>query len=109
MNELTQQRFRPLIEKRLAAIQEQMLMHRPVAGSNDPAGESAEKELRDEERRLQSALQRLATGVYGRCIRCGRDLPVKRLEREPAALTCDPCPPRSGRPARPERRRTTVA
>jgi len=40
---------------------------------------------------LDDALTRLDAGTYGVCERCGRPIPVERLEARPAARTCVAC------------------
>jgi RNA polymerase-binding transcription factor DksA len=40
---------------------------------------------------LDLALERLRQGTYGVCERCGRPIPVERLEIRPAARTCVSC------------------
>jgi RNA polymerase-binding transcription factor DksA len=40
---------------------------------------------------VHAALGRLAAGTYGRCERCGGQIPVDRLEAVPAARTCREC------------------
>jgi RNA polymerase-binding transcription factor DksA len=48
---------------------------------------------------VDRAADRLAAGVYGRCVRCGRDIGDARLEALPAAETCIACAEsRRGRP-----------
>ena len=45
-------------------------------------------------RRLQqvlAALQSIDDGTYGICIRCGKPIDPRRLEADPAALTCMDC------------------
>jgi RNA polymerase-binding transcription factor DksA len=45
--------------------------------------------LLDEERsQVELALQRLASGEYGRCIDCGKEIPRERLEAIPEAVRC---------------------
>jgi len=39
----------------------------------------------DELRMIDSALQRIGAGIYGRCVDCGRDIPFARLQAEPTA------------------------
>jgi len=41
--------------------------------------------------RLAHALKRMDTEEYGRCIRCGGEIPVERLRLVPEALLCVPC------------------
>ncbi|MEU3510541.1 TraR/DksA C4-type zinc finger protein [Streptomyces longwoodensis] len=40
---------------------------------------------------LDSALERLEAGDYGRCEQCGEPIPTERLEVRPAAKTCVRC------------------
>ncbi|WP_252444154.1 TraR/DksA family transcriptional regulator [Pseudonocardia humida] len=40
---------------------------------------------------LDRAVDRLAAGTYGRCVRCGGDIGPARLEALPAAETCIAC------------------
>lgn len=40
----------------------------------------------DELRRIDSALQRITSGVYGYCVDCGQEIPEERLRAEPTAL-----------------------
>ncbi|MEU5668017.1 TraR/DksA family transcriptional regulator [Streptomyces longwoodensis] len=40
---------------------------------------------------LDSALERLESGDYGRCEQCGEPIPTERLEVRPAAKTCVRC------------------
>jgi RNA polymerase-binding transcription factor DksA len=40
---------------------------------------------------VDAALERLASGVYGGCERCGRQIPADRLEARPTARTCVSC------------------
>lgn len=114
MNAITQERFRPLIEQRLVALDARLreatvLIGEPalVAGTSAVAsvmstatvsGADTVPGLHAEQMRLENALQRIDAGTYGRCIRCGYNLPVERLKREPDAVTCDPCKPRRRNP-----------
>jgi DnaK suppressor protein len=40
---------------------------------------------------LEAALQRLHAGTYGRCVDCGADIGLERLEANPAAERCFDC------------------
>jgi DnaK suppressor protein len=42
-------------------------------------------------REIDEALDRLAAGTYGRCVRCGTDIPTERLELRPFAAACVAC------------------
>jgi DnaK suppressor protein len=42
-------------------------------------------------RRIDSALERLARGVYGDCVSCGGPIEQKRLRALPFAVRCRPC------------------
>lgn len=41
--------------------------------------------------RLNNALIRIEKGEYGRCVWCGREIPLPRLREVPEALLCVPC------------------
>lgn len=45
------------------------------------------RELQD----IGAALDRMRAGSYGECLDCGCDIPVARLEAQPAALRCIAC------------------
>jgi RNA polymerase-binding transcription factor DksA len=49
--------------------------------------QQAERHLVD----VRDALERLASGRYGVCERCGAAIPVERLEARPVARTCVGC------------------
>jgi DnaK suppressor protein len=40
---------------------------------------------------ITGALRRIADGTYGRCERCGGEIPAERLEVLPQARFCVPC------------------
>lgn len=40
---------------------------------------------------IERALHRLATDTYGRCVSCGADISLQRLEQNPAIETCSNC------------------
>jgi len=53
-----------------------------------------EARLNDVKRRLErmvNALARMDAGTYGRCIRCGKDIPLGRLQAVPESLICVSC------------------
>jgi len=47
--------------------------------------------LKEERGRLFEADRRITQGAYGRCLLCGKDIAVVRLENQPDAVTCVPC------------------
>lgn len=40
---------------------------------------------------ISSALERIAKGNYGKCVKCGKDIPIERLEIFPEAGLCVDC------------------
>lgn len=89
-------------------------MLREVAGSQDALGgvveqqesefeEAAQKDRitrltsrlsqRDQQkiREIDSALERMAKGVYGKSANCGRDIDIQRLSALPSATLCIHC------------------
>lgn len=47
-------------------------------------GDSAEQVLGE----IDAALKRLDDGTYGKCVKCGREIPAERLEARPWAALC---------------------
>ena len=45
----------------------------------------------DELRGLDAARERIASGGYGECVDCGRDIDFERLRASPAAMRCIDC------------------
>jgi len=70
-----------------------------VKDAADLASDAYEREftneLTDAERRsvgqIESALERMKTGEYGRCVTCGKKIPKIRLEAMPSAWLCINC------------------
>jgi len=46
---------------------------------------------------IKGALQRIEDGTYGQCEKCGKTIPVERLQVLPHARFCVPCQERHGR------------
>lgn len=40
---------------------------------------------------IDTAIQRHKTGAYGRCVGCGEEIPLPRLQALPFAQRCAPC------------------
>lgn len=45
-------------------------------------------ELKRRKKEIKVALQKIEDGVYGRCDVCDEEIPLERLEANPAAATC---------------------
>lgn len=50
-----------------------------------------EQEMRDRVTAIEDALGRMDAGTYGTCRRCGREIPLGRLEALPFAAYCIQC------------------
>lgn len=50
-----------------------------------------ERRRKIELQKVEAALKRLETEDYGYCMLCDEEIPVKRLEFDPAATTCVDC------------------
>ena len=50
--------------------------------------EGLEEDAREQLRQVESALQRIESGEYGRCEVCGKEIPVERLEAVPSTTLC---------------------
>src|SRR6185503_18719776 len=46
------------------------------------------QELKKREKEIKSAMRRMADGTYGTCEECGEEIPLERLEANPAAAMC---------------------
>jgi len=53
--------------------------------------QASEANRREEVRRIDAALKRLADGDYGFCQACDEPIPVKRLNVDPTATLCVSC------------------
>lgn len=47
--------------------------------------------LQNSHREITAALKRIDEGTYGKCERCGRDIPMERLEAIPTTSLCVEC------------------
>lgn len=54
------------------------------------------EQLRDHHAEVVAALTRLDEGTYGKCERCGQEIPIERLEAIPAARLCVACKQAAG-------------
>ncbi len=78
----------------------------PPSFNNDGALDSADSSVRehsmdlegslmsmksDRLEQINAALQRIERGIYGICAKCGEEIDSRRLEAEPAAMTCMDC------------------
>jgi DnaK suppressor protein len=52
---------------------------------------AADRQRQQRIRRVEAALERLASGDYGWCVRCGEAIASARLEADPAVPTCVTC------------------
>ena len=50
-----------------------------------------ERQLNDSIAEVERALAKFATGEYGKCEECGRDIEPERLEARPQAKSCMTC------------------
>ena len=63
--------------------------------ANDEVLEGLDEIGRGELRQIREALQRIASGSYGICARCGQPISAERLSAIPTAVTCVGCVPSS--------------
>lgn len=47
--------------------------------------------LQTRTRQIEAALARVEAGSYGLCCECGDDVPIERLDLDPASVFCAPC------------------
>lgn len=92
MDQSTQNHYRPRIEKLLAQLSVEEETIAMSAGSRATLASIEDAPLVVRRRQqLGFALDRIDGGYFGRCIRCGVNLPRAILETDPAALTCGTC------------------
>lgn len=53
--------------------------------------QAADRQRQQRIRRVEAALERVAAGDYGWCVRCGEAIASARLEADPAVPTCVTC------------------
>ncbi len=53
--------------------------------------QAADRQRQRRMQQLSAALERLAAGDYGACVRCGEPIEPRRLELDPAVPTCIGC------------------
>lgn len=99
------QQLRQTLEEELATLQEHIneeptaedteissVDNHPADAATDLTTVVTEKTLNelkeDEIERIQTALNAMDEGTYGKCIVCGKEIPFERLEAIPTALTC---------------------
>ena len=58
---------------------------------NQHALQTVEDASLHEMQQIEQALQRMADGTYGLCIRCGRPIAPRRMQALPTAATCMAC------------------
>ena len=91
LNEQQIRQLQAAIEKRRAALEEELDEEQ---ASGLPPSEADEADTRRdlaELKALEEAAARLAEGSYGRCVDCGVDIPFQRLQAAPHASRCLPC------------------
>jgi RNA polymerase-binding protein DksA len=62
-----------------------------VARTSADASMSELQSDTQEIRAIDAALERMDQGVYGKCLECGGDIPLARLEAYPTAERCTEC------------------
>ncbi len=59
--------------------------------NNRSVNEAALRQLEEEHSQLEKAMERMRDEKYGKCLRCGDDIPVGRLMLMPGASRCVRC------------------
>ena len=86
-------RFRALLETHRAdcAQQREQALAECAQSVPDPVAQRRAADLQVTLGEIDAALARIGAGTYGRCTRCGRDIPEERLELRPFASRCVAC------------------
>jgi DnaK suppressor protein len=69
----------------------EMALAEAATSMPDPVAVSRAARLLRTVEEIDAALERIADGTYGACVRCGRAIPAARLEFRPFAATCVAC------------------
>jgi DnaK suppressor protein len=98
---LLEQRRQELLEREVATkearepveLDQQQLgrLSRIDALQNQAMAQDAERRRKIELQRIDSALERIESGDYGYCLNCDEEIPLARLEFDPAVATCVNC------------------
>ena len=109
MDEATLTRIKDQLEAEKASVEQQLADHgaslegdqtdMPSGGFADSAQVTAERSellslvegLQQTHAEILAALQRIEEGTYGKCVRCGNEIPAERLEAMPRATLCVTC------------------
>jgi DnaK suppressor protein len=102
--------IRGILEEERAGVEKQLAEHGAAIdgdsvelsvneGFADSAAATTERsellslveELQSRRNEIAAALERIENGTYGRCERCGQEIPVERLEAIPTARLCVSC------------------
>jgi RNA polymerase-binding protein DksA len=79
------------IERDLRQASDPDSEERAIGRENDEVLERLDSSAREERRLLQEAINRIDTGVYGVCSKCGEHITPQRLEALPYTTTCMNC------------------
>ncbi len=108
MDQITQESFRSVIDARLAEIEAELNATsdstKPIAPDVSVGRLSrldsmqmqqmalaSKRRLEEQRARLHEGRGRIDSGTFGRCLRCGNDIALKRLQLQPDAVACIPC------------------
>lgn len=101
--------IREALETELASVERQLDEHGIAAegglhvevdeGFADSAAATTERsellalaeQLRNHRKDVLKALEKMDDGTYGKCERCGNEIPIERLEAIPTATLCVSC------------------
>lgn len=85
--------FRVLLEEQRADCvrQRELALAEATTSMPDQVALSRAASLLTTIEEIDAALARIAHGTYGRCTRCGGDIPTERLELRPFAAGCVAC------------------
>ena len=82
----SQEEMRTIIEQQETELEESAQKDR-ITRVTSRLNERDQEKLRE----INTALERINAGVYGKCQRCGREIGIKRLRALPSATLCIEC------------------
>lgn len=94
MTQLTGENPRKVLDQLRAELEADLQAIRPARVSGNVAADTADElvyQIEHDLDRVEAAIARLDTGMYGYCIGCGEEIEMNHLRADPAACLCVAC------------------
>lgn len=94
MNRIDLNKLRRSLEQLYAELDADLAAIRPAMDSGNLArdlGDELCRQIEDDLERVNAALERMETGLYGYCVGCGEEIELNQLRADPAISFCLSC------------------